>query len=158
MMKSSPSRTARVCSEVRAGARLGVALAPAGLALDHLWQEFRLLLVRAVHHDRGTHVRHAQSRRARLSEGLVENELLHRCQLAAAVFLRPCGSDPALFDQLVAPLLDCLRALLARALVHASPVGVVADLQRLGQILVQEVPNLSPERRLFGGISKINHL
>src|SRR5690606_30791680 len=110
------------------------------------------LLFAAVNDERGPdhHDAHAADvGHARLSELLVEDELVHDAEAGAAVLLRPRRGDPPALTQLLAPLLN--PALPARGLV-VRVVGI-RDWRRLVR---EELAYFLAPRRLLGGISKVH--
>ncbi|MCY1450519.1 hypothetical protein D9M71_673330 [compost metagenome] len=111
--------------QVRARARLAIALAPPVFAAEDAWKVMRLLHRAAELHDhRGNHV-DAEGDQARCAEGgafFFEQVLLHHAPTGATKGHRPIGCVPA------APREDALPALvvvLAQALAQANFAGDV---------------------------------
>ena len=92
--------------EVRAGPRLGEALRPRHLAGEDARQVLAALLLGAVEDQRRPqHVGAgaADRRGAGARQLLLEDELLHRAEPAAAVLLRPVRRDPVVLGERVRP-------------------------------------------------------
>src|ERR1700681_1529446 len=100
MTKSSASLSARVCSEIRSGIRLGIALAPANESGRDLRQMFFLLRLGAVLQQRRPE--HGNAERGQRLPGADRRHLLAHdlgllaIEASAAIFLRPMRHGPAL--------------------------------------------------------------
>src|SRR5438128_167491 len=85
--------------EVGAGAGLGIALAPDLVTAENLWQVPFLLVLRAPMNKGRPQEAHpdgpGQDRGAGAEILLVEDDLLHEADAAAAIFLGPGQPDPA---------------------------------------------------------------
>src|SRR5690606_27145310 len=102
----------------------------------------------------GTHVRHAHHRSTALRDGLVEDELLHRGEVRAAVLLRPGRSDPALLDQRGAPPLQGLAAIRPASLGARIDVRVGDELFR--EVVVEELLHFLAEDGLLRAVSEVH--
>ena len=153
--------------EVRAGARFGVALRPEDLTGEDAGQVGSLLLVAAVHDDRGAEHAHALPAdvgRGGLGDLLLEDELLHRAQAAAAVLLRPVRGEPAALGERLGPLVRGLSALriAGGAIGDPAALGAVPDADAhalavpLGQALLDQRLHLGAKRGLLLGVFPVH--
>ncbi len=147
--------------EVRAGAGLGVALTPLDFASNHWRQELRLLLLGAVHEDRGADVVDALDRRAHLGEDLAKDELFDRREVGPAVLLGPCRCDPAAVEDRFAPGLHQLFAALlgeVASMEAAERAGVELVVgEFLRQVLLDERGHLGAPGCLFCRVVEVDH-
>ena len=133
--------------EVGAGAGLAEALAPALLAAQDAGQVALLLLVGAVEQDGGAgpaQANAAEARRARLGQLLVEDELLHHGEAAAAILRGPVRRDPGAGAHGVAPALPGGARGSGRAGIEGGAEGGAAA-QRVGQFAVDEAADVVAE-------------
>jgi hypothetical protein len=138
-------------SQVGAGTRLGIALAPPVLARADARQEVRLLRRRAEGHDHRRH--HAQAeghqrRRAGVGAFLFKYVLLGGRPARPAKLHRPGRGHPALAVQGTVPeqVVVLVQALAAQHL----------GAERGGQMGVDEAPDLGAEALVLGGVIEIH--
>ena len=150
--------------EIGAGARLAVALRPGDFTVEDRRQVLFLLLVRAVDDQgRSEHVNAgaADRRRAGLGELLIEDELLHRREAAAAVLGRPVRRDPMPRGEGRMPVdrgrqrgrIIGLAVVLPGPFGHCAAGGEIAIALR--QALIDHCRHFAAEGRLFGCISPV---
>ena len=155
-------------SEVRPRAGLRVALGVDDVPVQDRGQPLLLLLLGAVHNERGAeqaHTRAAHARRPGARQLLVEDELLHRREAAAAVFLRPLRREPSALCQCRGPLLRRVLALRVVRLSIGRPVAAAAFLDVLalrdalvvlGEPPLHDLAHLRAERCLFWRVCPVH--
>ena len=139
--------------KVRTRVGLRETLAPAHRAIENLWKEFLLLLFGSPLQKCGAHKSVSKEVCThwcfRVSEFFRQHNALHCGQTFAAVFLWPCGANPAAFKKFRWPFIVELFTLIV------GHIEIIIE-PTFRQVLFQPSADLRAELFVFGGIGEFH--